>query len=353
MKNLMVCLSVIFGACVWREPLPPVCSRGESVTEAREVAVAILGSSRWNAPMLSDEILSACNMWGEVGIACTLADSEESADILVGFYTDAGCNEAGFTGSFGGVRGIWINDQSSCRPDVAFSPWLTHLVAHEMGHVFGVDDVPGFCNAGIMGSAIERYEPTAVLSALAESDKQAFGERYSSAFLDGDAVLDCGHDNDEPEEVPVSESVPCAGSVNSEAEVLSLWISPEVAFWQAEIIDGCSYWAPVNVSCESASAPEEADVVVRTYSGGCGIGGYAYLGGEGKYVFELNVSCLPEDTEKAERKVRAVSAHELGHTLGIIHVPAFCGEAVMNPILVPRTCLSDADIYAWQERRAP
>lgn len=353
MKNLMVCLSAVFGACVWREPLPPVCSRGESITEARQIMVSIRGSGHWNIPMLSDEILSACNMWGEVGITCALTDSEESADLVVGFYTDYRCGEAGFAGSLGGARGVWINDQSSCLPDVEFSPWLTHLVAHEFGHIFGVDDVPGFCGAGIMGPAIERYEPTALLSALAESDTLAFGERYYSAFLDGDAVLDCGKDDDAPEEIPVSESVPCADSINSEAEVLSLWISPEVASWQAEIMDGCSYWAPVNVSCESVTSSEEADVIVHTYGGGCGVAGYAYHGENGKYVFELNVACLPEDGPRAERKVRAISAHELGHTLGIIHVPAFCGEAVMNPVLTRRTCLSATDVSAWQERYVP
>lgn len=354
MKKWLIFFGIVFSACVWREPSDDVCSHEQSVEAEREITVAIRsGSSYWNIAMLSDEALSACDVWNKVGIACEPADSEDSADILIGFYTDRGCAAAGFVGWLGDDYGIWINDWSSCRPDSELSPWFTHALAHEFGHLFGVGDVPVFCGAGIMNPAIERYEPTVLLSAITESDVNAFGERYRSAFLDGDAVLDCGEDK--PAEIPVSNSTPCVGRISVAAEVLSLYLEPAVLPWEEEVKEGCSYWTPVNVSCVSVETPEDANVLIRAFPAeeGCGVAGFAYLDVNGKYVFELNVACLPDDAIRAANKVRRVSAHELGHTLGIIHVPEFCGEAVMNPFLNLRTCLSGADVSAWRERYVP
>lgn len=351
MKNPVTIFGIILSACVWHEPVPPVCSHKESLAETLEISITIRGDGHRNTSMLSDEVLTACNMWEEVGVTCVMANSAESADLIVGFYIDNSCNKAGFVGSLGGITGIWINDQTSCRPSEEFSPWLTHLVAHEFGHLFGVDDIPIFCGAGIMGPAVERYQPTTLLSALTEGDIKSFNERNHSAFLDGNAVLDCGDDT-VPENIPAHNSVPCAESVSTEVKVLRLWLEQDVAPYKREIMGGCYYWTPVNVSCASAPSPEEADVIVQAYPSeyGCGIAGYTYINQNDKYIFELNTSCLPEDAERAKTKVRAISAHELGHTLGIIHVPAFCGAAVMNPLLTRRTCISDTDVSAWQER---
>ncbi|MBI2099229.1 hypothetical protein HYT45_02305 [Candidatus Uhrbacteria bacterium] len=344
MKNAIFALGFACFGCVWREPLPPVCGKSEPLNETVQLAIAVFDPP-WGGQEASNEAaLAGCKMWETVGVSCSLAETVEEADIYVDFYSDWDCREDGFVGALGDYhdrkRGVWINSAYPCLPS-DIRPWFTHLVAHEIGHLFGISDVPAFCGNAVMNPAIERHQPFTLLSAISEGDRLAFTERYhTSSLLDsGEAVLDCGDDVAPPPEPapPDEEPMSCASETGGETIAISVWFEPELLAWSEQVLSGCSWWTPVHASCVRASSREDAEVVVREYkSERCGVAGFTYRdydGLDGRYAVEFNLDCMPEEPAAAEEWMTAVASHELAHTQGVDHVPFFCGEAVMNPSL--------------------
>lgn len=355
MKNMVIVFGVICSACVNREPKQDVCSREEALEGIVPLTIAV-NDPAWaglNDP--PEAALDACKMWEDIGISCSLADSVENADIYVDSFSDWDCPTGGEVAILGDLHnrkpGIWINDASPCLPAENVRGWFVHLVAHEIGHMIGVSDVPLFCGNSIMNPAIERLQPATILSAITETDLQAFSERNTrSLLLDGETVLDCG---DGPnEEAP--EEVPAAEEVDTDPMTATLWLEPKILPWSKAISDGCSWWAQVHLSCEFALSAREAEVIIRDLeSDACGIAGFTYYDWElfgGRYVVEINLNCMPNEPSDASNWIRKVAAHELAHTQGVGHVPLFCGDAVMNPYLTNRSSISSADVSAWRER---
>lgn len=356
MKNWMAVLSVFFSACVWHEPKQDICNRKSTLEEVTEVTIAVADSPWGGLTATNDAALAACQMWESVGISCSIADSLENAEVYVDFYYDWGCREGGFVGKLGNHHddkiGIWLNGANVCLPSEGVREWFTHLVTHEIGHMLGIEDVPVFCGNAIMNPAIERRQPTTVLSTLTETDLLAFAERNAhSLLLGGETVLDC-ENQDENEQTP--DNTPVAEEIDANPITATLWLEPEVLPWSGAILDGCSWWAPVHLSCALASSPEEAAVIVRDFeSDACGVAGFTYYDWsifDGRYVMEINLDCMPSESNNPLSWVRKVAAHELAHTQGVDHVPFFCGEAIMNPSLTGRLSISSADVSAWRER---
>lgn len=353
MKNWQVSLVILFNACVWREPKQDVCHRSESLDEIVELTIAVSDPPWGGHEATNEAALRACRMWESIGISCSIADSLENADIYIDFYSDWDCKNAGFVGTIGDFHGkrpgIWLNGANICFPSEGVREWFVHVVAHEIGHMLGIDDVPGFCGNAIMNPAIERLQPTTFLAAITEIDLHAFLERNShSLLLSGNAVLDC-----ETEETSANAPAPVAEEVDTEPLVTSIWIEPELLPWSAEIMDGCSWWAPVHFSCVLASSRQEAEIIVREFkSDACGIAGFTYYDWtlfDGRYAVEINIDCMP-GSGSASNWTQKVAAHEIAHTQGVGHVPFFCGDAVMNLYLTSRTSISSIDVSAWQER---
>lgn len=356
MKNCLVPLVILFNACACSEPQNDVCLQSESLDEIVELTIAVADSPWGGQEATNDAALTACQMWGEIEISCSLADSLENADIYVDFYSDWDCREGGFVGKFDNYHddkmGIWLNGANVCLPSENLRERFIHLVAHEIGHMLGIEDVPTFCGNAIMNPAIERLQPTAVLSAITETDLLAFSERNTrSLLLGGKTVLDCGDEPRETNEIPTD--VPTK-EIDAEPLTVNLWFESEVLPWARDVLDGCSWWAPVHLSCALASSPEEAGVIVRNFeTDTCGIAGFTYYDWSifnGRYVTEINLDCMPSEPDDASNWIHKVAAHELAHTQGVGHVPLFCGEAIMNPYLTGRSSISSADVSAWRER---
>lgn len=355
MKNWMAVLSVFFSACIWREPKQDACSR--ELTLEGDIAITIaVGDPPWGGQEASDEAaLTACRMWESVGISCSVADSLENADVYVDFYEDWDCGDAGHIGILGDFHdrrpGIWLNGANVCLPSEGVREWFIHLVTHEIGHMLGIEDTPAFCGDAVMNPAIERGQPTTVLSAITETDLRAFAERnHRSLLLGGETVLDCGDGSRETDETPTDIPVE---EIDSDPLTANLWLEPAILPWSNEILNGCSWWSPVHLSCALAPSRREAEVIVRNLTNTCGVAGFTYYDWQmlnGRYIVEINIDCMPSDPDSASNWMRQVAAHELAHTQGVGHVPFFCGEAIMNPALTNRTSISSADVSAWRER---
>jgi len=144
-----------------------------------------------------------------------------------------------------------------------------------------------------------------------------------------------------------------------------LWVAPDASVPKIAIVKGCRYWEPLGVRCFEVSRPEHANIRVRFVRGACvsrkkarekGIPvedafplrpecrvraeadrrsdnviiGLAHDTGD----VEIFIGCIQEtwpDTVDA-RNVFATThlvpivAHEIGHALGMDHVPAACDD---------------------------
>ena len=158
---------------------------------------------------------------------------------------------------------------------------------------------------------------------------------------------------------------------------LDLWVEdhPDI---DPEIVRlGCEAWAPEGLMCDLVEAPEEADLVVEVdTSEVCEIQDHSlfretyFLGEktqEGLTV--LHLACLQDtDTASQDDILRAVSAHEVGHQVGIyFHVwpdcrtvderdpgeagPPLCGPAIMNTeVNLDLFRMTVPDHQAWMSR---
>lgn len=391
-KSLYVVILLLAACSTPKEESPlleEICSNSTALDNEVppvEVTISLVPYPRalWtgtpeNVELGKSAVLQACNMWSEVAnISCSYSNAPDLADIYVDAFEDWDCVDGdAFVGSLATehnhTRGIWVNtapctteDLASGDPRISWNEWLTHIVAHEIGHMFGIEDVPGFCGSAVMNSNIEDHKTIPggfITDRVTTFDRRAFLERYrTSPILDNDNdgvnVVDCNDENNN-EEILTPPSDECtSGEVDidyQESEVKLWFADTESLEWKTEILEGCSRWSQVGIKCSVVEDLNTATVVVKNFlESSCnGAVGYTYYNDRTRqYVFQVAYGCYswlsPE--EQADR-IKSIAAHELAHTQGVEHVPAFCGEAIMNPHLNKRTCISDSDICAWNERQ--
>lgn len=320
----------------------------------------------WGNKYSQQAALAGCRTWEPIGFTCHLVADPEQADIRVD-YVDSGCDYVARNDLFGACdqKGTtWINTSRDCQPpDIDHLAWIQQLVAHEIGHVLlFIQEVPQFCGEAVMNPAIERFREYSPQNAITEGDRHVCTSGMSTITLRTgvEVPIDCGvaDDWDDWRDLPIAD---CAEPVEAEPEVYTLWLEDGVLEWEEAIFAGCAWWDVVGVSCELAPSREEADVVVRDQDWACsGYAGEAFKDKtlDGRWAMEFPDPCRDpeypwyvESDEEAETEVEDTVAHEMGHVIGVDHVPYFCGDAAMNPSgKRGRTCLTPTDIAAWQER---
>lgn len=213
--------------------------------------------------------------------------------------------------------------------------------------------------------------------------------RYASSVLAGVLLFSCGH---APPRVEAAPKV---------IGTLRLWMPPDPNIPASWVLGGCRYWEPMGVRCEMVARPTDADVqvlvsyepclslarrrVAEVKAGtmappiplrpGCTARlpavsqvteaeGTAGLSNGGSIT--LYPSCIAWSGSGmiVPDTVRSVVAHEIGHEMGIAHVPArcdddpcvdyrhdaaggrICGEAIMNsPVALHRITPVDATAF--------
>lgn len=320
----------------------------------------------WGSRAGQEAALAGCRMWEPVGFTCHLVADPEDADIVVD-YVDAGCDYIARNDLFGACNQkgtIWINTSRDCQPpNIDHVPWLSQVVAHEIGHsLLFIQEVPQFCGEAVMNPAIERFREYSPVSAITEGDRHACTSGMSNITLRTgvEVPIDCGVADDWEawNDLPIDD---CAEAIEAEPTVVSIWLEEDALEWQSSILAGCAWWSPVGVSCVLAPSRDEADAVVRDSGETCtSVGGISFKDKtlDGRWAVELADPCWDPDHPghvesdlEAEQKIERIFAHELGHVIGVDHVPYFCADALMNPSPKRgRTCITPADVSAWQER---
>lgn len=121
-----------------------------------------------------------------------------------------------------------------------------------------------------------------------------------------------------------------------------IWIEPGIS--QTAVMRGCQVWG---VDCLIVDSYEAAHVVIA--AGGepdCAPapgGGLSVASGTSNGSISLRMACWPDvDTDWGQFvEMASVIAHELGHTMGLAHVPE--PDALMNAVVPPVLALTDAD----------
>ncbi|OGL72698.1 hypothetical protein A3D72_00455 [Candidatus Uhrbacteria bacterium RIFCSPHIGHO2_02_FULL_57_19] len=332
---------------------PSWCPKNNYLNGEGSVAVWAIGE--YEGPWQT-AAMNGCRVWEPLGISCFLVTDPDAADIVVDYYYDTTCQEAAkndLFGSCGQQGGVWINTARECREsmdDSIYWDWLTQLIAHEIGHLLIISDIPSFCGVGIMNPTIERFQDYTPLEAITDLDRQAC-HSGDGKYLFG-VELDCGVERVDTYGQPPDE---CSTEViEAEPTTISLWFKEETIAWTDEVLAGCAWWRQMQISCGVAPSQDAADVIIRKSDQYCtGMGAVTFrdktLGG--RYAINIPEPCESESAEAASKKIERVAAHEIGHVLGVDHVPFFCADASMNPSGKPdRTCLTSADINAWRER---
>jgi hypothetical protein len=113
-------------------------------------------------------------------------------------------------------------------------------------------------------------------------------------------------------------------------------------------MQGCRYWEVVGVTCALTRDIDDSHIQVYVDHEDCDAGVRGHVIGRawpgGKIV--LYNSCVSHDEESLVN----ISAHEIGHELGVGHTEQEY-SSVMSPVIDRmNACLLEADIEAWKRR---
>ena len=111
---------------------------------------------------------------------------------------------------------------------------------------------------------------------------------------------------------------------------LTIWI-PEDPRMPAEVLmDGCRHWQPFGMTCERARYVGDADISVSFLAEPCGaVLGDAHTGIDGYSDIRMWVSCFHDKEGKLlAHHMEMTFTHEVGHALGVQHVPSSCDPEV-------------------------
>lgn len=130
---------------------------------------------------------------------------------------------------------------------------------------------------------------------------------------------------------------------------LKLYVYPDSDLAPETLLIGCNFWRVVGVNCVLAADEFCRDVSVcanRTPScrraNGSSLLGHAYRGGR----IDIFTECLSKD----DMKLINITAHEIGHQLGVRHTDQDT-DSVMSPIMRrAHQCLRQEDIRGWIAR---
>jgi hypothetical protein len=119
----------------------------------------------------------------------------------------------------------------------------------------------------------------------------------------------------------------------------------------ASTIAGCQFWTETGLTCALAATPEDAYISISADDGkSCPDAPNSYAWGgqggnsDGAGWAHLRMACYPDVAANpgVTAIYRAMVAHEIGHAMGLEHVPQE-DDAVMRPF-DPRRCgIADAD----------
>lgn len=130
--------------------------------------------------------------------------------------------------------------------------------------------------------------------------------------------------------------------------ILYLWVQDDPEIPKESVLTGCNFWNTVGVTCVLTGERQFSRVQIYVKHGKCTRGkagiiiGQAYPGGR----IDLFPDCMSHD----DATLIAISAHEVGHQLGVGHTDQEY-SSVMSPALDrSHECLLEADIEAWNRR---
>ncbi|MBU4421552.1 hypothetical protein KKB41_01130 [Patescibacteria group bacterium] len=340
---IIACLLVFMCACGGEEPVvdnkpEPVCRMVRSVLPSPIVIRMYVEPPSY---LPNDFVIKSLNAyWSELGVQVVQTESPIEAHFAVA-YIQSTCKEPirDFMLSYEGsdkIQSIIVDSNCIDQLD-GYKTKFPAAVSHVLANLIGIESYPVFCSNGIMASSVRMMAEEDIPQRLSQGDKDSFALR--TTFINNvEWVRVC--------EEPVTEE------------------------WETGIYSASSE-KKYSFSLDSALVSEPVEAELNKYFKIFGRQFEEKPEAEADFRFKLwnlddGKSCSPTAmalVEKGEILLNpnclksespyygsTVVVHETAHLFGMNHIPAWCGNAIMQPFVNPGPSFTPADVKEWQNR---